>query len=612
MTMKNLCWNRQTTPSRLHGLLEELGKFYPISEAGESNLEFVCQPNPKTVKVEENKGITRITYSELSHAARGLSMALSGIQDEEKIPFQNIGLMLDCSRNAVFKVDYLKKWLRQLALLGYNSVMLYLEDVYELPNEEYFGYQRGRYTANEIREIDDYADKLGISVIACIQTCGHMGQVLRWSAYERVADTAQVLLADNEDTYVLIEKMVSFFKNNLRSGIIHIGMDEAHDMGRGKFLDRFGSKDNFDIFEKHLKKVVDICTKYQLTPWIWSDMYFRMGSSKGDYYDLDATLPANLSEQVPQNVELVYWDYYHDNEQFYKNWIERHQQINGRNPVMCSGIWSWACPWYNREYTEQNAPPAIDAALENGISDMYFTLWNDNGAAVDFDSTLAGVAFCSEYIYSAGKIDNKKLRQRFKTVCGSSYEMMEKAAEINSEFTALGLLWDDPLLGIYRHNEELKNPGFWKERRQVYKNICEAIRAYALQNKDDNSFAHICKLNNFLALKLEFLDTLEPHGNMEIDIQALRAKLPEVLTAIKSLKVSFRELWLKRYKPFGLEVIQIRLAGQEERWREIGRLIEEFQAGNNEALPVFRNRAKEPLSSLSYRFNKVATASTIL
>ena len=609
--MKNLCWNRQTTPSKLYGLLEELGKYYPISESREANLEFACKPELKGLKVENNKGITRIAYSTLSHAARGLSMALSGIQGEEKGTFKNIGLMLDCSRNAVFKVDYLKKWFRQLALLGYNSVMLYLEDVYELPDEEYFGYQRGRYTAEEIREIDDYADKLGISVIACIQTCGHMGQVLRWSAYERVADTAQVLLADNEDTYALIEKMVSFFKKNLRSGIIHIGMDEAHDMGRGKFLDQFGSKDNFDIFEKHLKRVVDICGKYELTPWIWSDMYFRMGSSKGDYYDLETRLPADLSEQIPENVELVYWDYYHDSKEFYQDWIERHQQINGRNPVMCSGIWSWACPWYNREYTEKNAPPAIDAALEKNIDDMYFTLWNDNGAAVDFDSNLAGVAFCAEYIYSAGKIDEVKLRQRFDAVCGNSYAMSVKASEINSEFTALGLLWDDPLLGIYRHNEELKNPGFWEERRMVYSKLCDEIGAYVLRNNDD-AFTHICNLNKFLALKLEFLDILEVQGGKEMDVQVLSKKLPEVLAALEKLKNSFRELWLSRYKPFGLEVIQIRLAGQEERWREIGRLIEEFQTGNDEALSVFQSRAKEPLKSLSYRFNKVATASTIL
>lgn len=69
---------------------------------------------------------------------------------------------------------------------------------------------------------------------------------------------------------------------------------------------------------------------------------------------------------------------------------------------------------------------------------------------------------------------------------------------------------------------------------------------------------------------------------------------------------------MSRYKPFGLEVIQIRLAGQEERWREVGRLIEGFQTGNDEALSVFQSRAKEPLKSLSYRFNKVATASIIL
>lgn len=424
-------------------------------------------------------------------------------------------------------------------------------------------------------------------------------------------DTSEVLLADNDETYQLIEKMVSFFKENLRSSIIHIGMDEAHDMGRGKFQDRFGSKDNFKIFENHLKQVVSICDKYELKPLIWSDMYFRMGSKKGDYYDLNSTLPDNLSDQIPQNVELVYWDYYHDNAQFYEDWIERHRQINGRNPIMCSGIWSWACPWYNREYTEGNAPPAIDACWNKDIKDIYFTMWNDNGAAVDFDSTLAGVAFCSEYIYSGGKIDNNKLEQRFKAICGTSYKMITRASDINSEFTALGLLWDDPLLGIYRHNEELKNPGFWEERKQLYRNISEDIKLYYTEN-DDDSLSHILNMTEFLALKLEFLQVLERQENNESTILLLKEKLPQVITALSKLKDSYRELWLKCYKPFGLEVIQIRLAGQEERWRELGRLLEEYKKGNHELLFGFWNRAKTPLKSLNYRFNKVATASAIL
>ena len=35
--------------------------------------------------------------------------------------------------------------------------MLYTEDTYEVDNEPYFGYMRGRYSADELRELDDYA-----------------------------------------------------------------------------------------------------------------------------------------------------------------------------------------------------------------------------------------------------------------------------------------------------------------------------------------------------------------------------------------------------------------------------------------------------------------------
>ena len=57
--------------------------------------------------------------------------------------------------------------------------MLYTEETYELPGEPHFGYLRGRYTADELREIDRVADRLGIEMIGCIQTLGHLGHLLR-------------------------------------------------------------------------------------------------------------------------------------------------------------------------------------------------------------------------------------------------------------------------------------------------------------------------------------------------------------------------------------------------------------------------------------------------
>ena len=62
--------------------------------------------------------------------------------------------------------------LRRMALMGLDMLMLYAEDSYVVPERPYFGYMRGRYSADETREIDRYAQMLGIELIPCMQTLG--------------------------------------------------------------------------------------------------------------------------------------------------------------------------------------------------------------------------------------------------------------------------------------------------------------------------------------------------------------------------------------------------------------------------------------------------------
>ena len=121
-----------------------------------------------------------------------------------------LGIMLDVSRNMVMKVDHLKLWFRRLSLSGYNLVMLYTEDTYQLPGEPFFGYMRGAYSIDEIKELDAYAKKLGIELVGCIQTLGHLEQIIRWhGAYGKISDTAKVLMVDEPKTYELIDKMIA-------------------------------------------------------------------------------------------------------------------------------------------------------------------------------------------------------------------------------------------------------------------------------------------------------------------------------------------------------------------------------------------------------------------
>ena len=340
--VSKLVWRRDETPEELFDLLDTLGEEYPVVDSGRGlKLKFRRIEAEGTVsRVIRSTGEVLVEYNSVAAAARGVGSALAKLEGEETTPFRMLGIMLDVSRNMVMKVDHLKLWFRRLSLSGYNLVMLYTEDTYQLPGEPFFGYMRGGYSMDEIRELDAYAKKLGIELVGCIQTLGHLEQIIRWrGAYGKVSDTAKVLMVDEPKTYELIEKMIAFWSEALDSRRIHIGMDETHDLGRGRFLDYNGFEQPFELFNRHLGKVNEICRKHGLAPLIWSDMYFRLSNPEQEYYDFTNPIPESVQKKIPKNVQLVYWDYYHEDAESYEKMIRRHRDI-GFEPVMGSGIWT--------------------------------------------------------------------------------------------------------------------------------------------------------------------------------------------------------------------------------------------------------------------------------
>lgn len=132
-------------------------------------------------------------------------------------------------------------------------------------------------------------------------------------------------------------------------------MDEAHQLGLGKYLDKHGYEKRFDIMNKHLQEVVAITNKKNLKPMIWSDMYFRLGSKHGGYYDLDAEIPESVIASIPET-QLVYWDYYHDDEEFYRSFIQKHKALKA-DPVFAGGVWTWngISPNYGKAFAASEA-----------------------------------------------------------------------------------------------------------------------------------------------------------------------------------------------------------------------------------------------------------------
>ena len=115
---------------------------------------------------------------------------------EQKPVFDLCGPMLDVSRGAVMTPEAVCGFMEKCARMGFNMFMLYTEDVYKMPEYPMFGYMRGGYTEEQLKRIDDFAYNLGIEVIPCIQTLGHLSQYLLWG--EGPSDVSGVLLAGDD------------------------------------------------------------------------------------------------------------------------------------------------------------------------------------------------------------------------------------------------------------------------------------------------------------------------------------------------------------------------------------------------------------------------------
>jgi hexosaminidase len=149
-----LYWLPQGLPDALVDALRALAAEYPLREAeGRPTLEFAPDAPAGSLQVSRSGNAIRIAYGELCDALRGVGAALAGLPSaggviSERRPFTTLGIMLDCSRNAVMEVEHLRVWLRRLALFGCNMMMLYTEDTYQLPGEPWFGWLRGAYSAD--------------------------------------------------------------------------------------------------------------------------------------------------------------------------------------------------------------------------------------------------------------------------------------------------------------------------------------------------------------------------------------------------------------------------------------------------------------------------------
>lgn len=523
---------------------------------------------------------------DISAAARGLFLAACALRDGKDIPelhqrrhIASCGMMLDMSRGGVMTVEAVKEMIDAHAALGLNLMMLYTEDTYTVPEAPYLGYLRGRYTEKELREMDDYAAESGVELVPCVQTLAHLEQFLQWDVNRDIKDNDCVLMIDEPKTYAWIRAALTALRRCFRTNRIHIGMDEAHGVGLGEYYQKHGAVNRFELLNRHLNRVVDICKELGFKPIMWSDMFYRLGSKNNDYYDTDAVVPESAIAQIP-DVALCYWDYYHTDEQFYAGMLEGHRQM-GKEVVFAGGIWTWSGILPHVRKTNATMYPALRACLKAGIGTVLATLWGDDGCETDYRLALNQLPIYSEHVWlgeDCTRAEVERMGERLTGLSEACFNAMGAFyADDDDRRPGKGLFYCDPL---YPLTEGLWNLTGYREGLE------EGIKTLE-QHLDDSRCEYAWLAMRIALEKLNWVNELRP-AYLRGDKAVVLTMANEKLLAMRELYVKMMSVWREQWesgrKRNGWETICARLGAVIARLDDVQRILLRWADGTIECV----------------------------
>lgn len=565
-------------------------------------ISLTYKPEETQLKIGYNGNEGEIVYHSTNTFFRQLNLWLvnykQGVpfEKEEKAYFKKTGAMIDASRNAVLHVEGTKEFLRHMAKLGLNLAMLYTEDTYEVKEYPYFGYLRGKYTEEELKALDDYAYALGIEMIPCIQTLGHLYQVLQFGTHQDIQDTSDVLLVGEPKTYEFLENIIRAASAPFRSNRIHIGMDEAFGIGTGRYKQLHGEKDTFKIMNEHVQKVIGITERLGLEAMMWSDMYYRAGSKTHDYYDKEVEVPEHIIEGIP-DVNMVFWDYYHEKKEDYTEFLKRHIAMK-QKVIFAGGVWTWngIAPNFGKSFETTKA--GLAASKELGIEEVFATLWGDDGGETPILSALPGLQVFADLSYRES-VDEELANAVSKHNTGLTFDEFVLLNELdetpgvmkNNLHVSAGskvLLWQDPLLGRFDKNAE------GHELNKHYAELAEKLKPLQSKGNYQTLFTFYYQLAKVLSERAEFgIKVKAAYDNQDMDaLQDMLAVAKRLYTEQNQLRLAHRDVWMMYNKPFGWEVLDIRYGGAVARMDTVVSRLEAYLKGD---LPILEELEEEKL-----------------
>jgi len=488
------------------------------------------------------------------------------IRDWPSIKYR--GVMQDISRGQVLNMESLKQVIRTISYFKMNLLSPYIEHTFAFEEHPLIGQGCGSLTKEEVKQLDEYAKSYHVELVPSFQALGHFQQILKHKEYARLAETETrwSLSPAEEDSYKLLEELLSEIVPAFSSKFFNIGCDEVWDLGTGKSKKMAQGKG--ELYLSHILKVKEMLDKYGKTTMLWGDMLLHY---------------PEIIPEIPKDVIVMNWHYgseKFEDENYYRPFIEAFQKA-GLAQFACTGTSSWLRLFSDLRLANKNMSCLISEAHKYGAKGIMNTNWGDGGNYNLLGNAWHGFAFSAEAAWSPKEMDEHTFDARFcRQFFGPGTEEIAQVfwlltqinymvdIDLSREYPswAFLLFWDDPFQG--RYSVKVKDPLETGRRLIQLSNSISRIISHnekkVTRNKgwlDDLSFSarqigHLGqRLVSIEETKSSYYQAYLRLNEEKVVIEFLDkavALLKKLSEDLSTLKVEYRELWLRENKEPGL------------------------------------------------------------
>ena len=460
------------------------------------------------------------------------------------------GVMLDISRDKVYKMETLYELVDRLAAWKINQLQLYTEHTFAYRNHPEVWENASPMKGEEILLLDQYCKERFIELVANQNSFGHME---RWLKHPRYAHLAEIhgefevpwgvmqgpfsLSPVEPGSFELIRSLYDELLPHFTSPMVNVGCDETFDLGAGKSKQICQERGIGQVYLDYLLKIYHELKARGKIMQFWGDIIIQH---------------PGLVNQLPEDVIALEWGYEADHP------FDEHGKLFAESGVpfyVCPGTSSWNSIAGRTDNCLANLSNATRNGLKYGAEGVLNTDWGDNGHWQVLPVSFLGLAMGAADSWNIRSAENLPVKEvlslfAFDDPTGTMGSVMfelgnlyHKAGYEPANASALFGLMQMPLSQIQAH--PALNPHLLQQCIEEIQTITEKLGNEKMQRMDAPLIRQEIELTASMLRHACWRGLLAAEHPGAPTKQALNAHLQEILSL-------YRSIWLQRNRPGGL------------------------------------------------------------